>query len=260
MYLCALHSLIVISANANQTAFLEELKEILKELKQNARDGRDGRDGLNGVAGPPGPPGLTGPPGDTGPHGATGSPGSNTTAGGTSYTIWGKSACPTGIETIYSGLAAKTAHHDTGGGIDYQCLSKSPQYLTVKSGKNQPRSYITGVEYEDWESGPLGKVHYLGVPCAVCYTSVRSVTIMIPGQYTCPESFTREYYGYLVAERHSHTNPSTHVCVDKGMEAVPGTIANTQSGIMMHIEATCPAHLCPPYKKGEELTCAVCTR
>lgn len=161
---------------------------------------------------------------------------------------------------VYHGLVGKSTHSDTGGGIDYQCLSSKPEYLGLRAGLNPTRSYMTGVEYEDFDGGPLSKSHFMGVPCAVCYTQLRSVTLMIPGQYSCPSNWTREYYGYLTSERHSHTNPSTYACTHKDMEALAGTGQNKQSGIMMHVEASCVSHICPPYVKGNEMTCAVCTR
>ena len=164
-----------------------------------------------------------------------------------------------GTQLVYTGLVGKSYWNNNGGGIDYQCLSSKPSYLKVKDGIQTARSHMTGVEYEDWEGGALAKSHYYGVPCAVCYTT-RSVVIMIPGQYTCPSGWRQEYQGYLTAERHNHGNPSTHVCTHKDLEPLPGSSHNKQSGTMMHVEANCVSHLCPPYQKGKELTCAVCTK
>ena len=85
-------------------------------------------------------------------------------------------------------VVSKTLWSEIGGGVDYQCLSKQPQYLTVKCGIQKPRAYMTGVEYEDWEGGQLNTVSFLGVPCAVCYTSSRGAVLMIPGRYQCPSA------------------------------------------------------------------------
>ena len=224
---------------------------------RDGRDGRDGKDGADGSPGPAGPPGVAGPKGPQGEKGETGPPG-----GGTSFIVWGKSKCPQtpGTQLVYSGLTGKSAFNNHGGGINYQCLSKEPQYLTVREGQQTARSYITGTEYEDWEGGALSKSHYFGVPCALCYTASRSVAVMIPGRYECPSSWTREYYGYLTSERHNHPNPSTYTCAHKDLEGVPGTVANKVSGMMMHVETSCTSHLCPPYVKGREVTCAVCTK
>ncbi len=231
------------------------------------RDGRDGRDGAvgppgppGGPSGPPGPPGQTGAPGRDGIQGPSGPAGQNG-VGASAYTVWGKSTCPdtNGTQLVYTGLVGKSHYSSSGGGIDYQCLSSTPSYLKVKDGIQTARSYMTGVEYEDWEGGALAKVNFYGVPCAVCYTT-RSVVITIPGQHTCPSDWRQEYQGYLTAERHNHGNPSTHVCTHKDLEPLSGTSHNKQSGIMMHVEANCVSHLCPPYQAGKELTCAVCTK
>ena len=212
----------------------------------------DGCDGRDRKEGPSRPPDETGPQG----FAVTGN-------GGVVFTVWGKSKCPTteGTQLVYDGLAGKTSRSDTGGGIDYQCLSKQPKYLALKSGTQGMRAYMTGVEYEHMNGGQLSTAQFRGVPCAVCYTSSRGAVLMIPGRYQCPSSWTTEYYGYLTAERHSHTNPSTHACVHKDMEPLPGTSANThEEGFMMHVETKCTTHICPPYKSGEALTCAVCSK
>ena len=58
--------------------------------------GRDGLPGRDGLGGPPGPPGPQGKEGQPGPK-----------SGGTIYTRWGRSSCPTskGAELVYSGYA-----------------------------------------------------------------------------------------------------------------------------------------------------------
>ena len=37
------------------------------------------------------------------------------------------------------------------------------------------------------------------IPCAVCYSN-HSAVYMVPAKYTCPLGWTRQYYGYLMAE------------------------------------------------------------
>ena len=182
---------------------------------------------------------------------------------GTVFTVWGRSDCPKtpGTELVYAGIAAKSEWTVKGGGIDYQCLSRQPQSLTLKPGIQQPRSYITAVEFEDWEGGPLSRFNLGDITCAVCFTSSRSTTLMIPGRVQCPAGWTVEYSGYLVAERWFHTNPSNHICLNKNM-AIIGIKKNTHGGIAVHVEVKCyhNKNYCPPYTNGNEVTCAVCTR
>lgn len=209
------------------------------------------------LKGPIGPPGLTGPPGPVGPKGAPGPQGQQGPFGAT-YTIWGKPTCPAGAHLVYEGITAKTEFNHQGGGVDYQCMSKTPNYLDVVGGCQEARGRISGVEYEDWNGGKLSHVHHQGVPCAVCFAS-RITTIMIPGQTNCPTGWHCEYFGYLVSERYNHPNPSNFVCVDAAPVGIPGTQGNTHGGIMMHVESAPNSYYDATYQVGKEITCAVCS-
>ena len=116
-----------------------------------------------------------------------------------------------------------------------------------------------GVEYQVKDSGPLSSLHFNGVPCAVCLTYTRGTVLMIPGKYNCPSDWTREYYGYLMSERHDRENPSTFECIDRYAEPIIGTGGDTIGGMFEHVESRCGNPLCPPYVDGRELTCVVCT-
>ena len=237
----------------NTTSSFFDLVDLVK-----GRNGRDGRDGWDGKDGEKGPQGEKGEQGAVGPQGPTGPAGPS--VGGVVFTRWGRSICPStpGTKLVYDGIAAKSYHSDKGGGINYQCLPKDPQYLTYYSSVSTYRGYMYGVEYHVHD-GPLSSLHLHGVPCAVCLTYTRGIVLMIPGKYTCPRDWTREYYGYLMAERHNHENPSTFECIDSFAESIIGTGTHTPGGILMHVESRCPNPLCPPYVDGKELTCAVCT-
>ena len=181
---------------------------------------------------------------------------------GTLFTVWGKSYCPNTLGTwrVYNGIAAKSEWNKRGGGIDYQCLTNRPQYLVVKPGVQEARSFIAATEYEDW-AGTYSSQSFRGqtVRCAVCLATVRSVTLMIPGRIGCPYGWTREYFGYLTAERTGHPSQSTYVCLHKDLKVIPKV--NAFGSTMMHVEAKCNgAKHCPPYKPGLELTCVVCTK
>ena len=94
---------------------------------------------------------------------------------------------------------------------------------------------------------------------AVCYVSTRVAHLMIPGRYTCPPNWTREYYGYLMAERYNH-HRSTFECVDVSPEAVVGGHADHDGAKFYHVEPRCGSLPCPPYEQEKEITCAICTR
>ena len=195
--------------------------------------------------------GLTGQKGDTGLPGAS--------VGGAVYTRWGRTTCPniTGTELVYTGRAAGSHYTHKGGGANHLCLPNDPSYLYNYG--NQPyRGYVYGSEYNTQE-GPLSAFNNHNVPCAVCYVSTRGTVLMIPGKPTCPSSWTREYNGYVMAERFTH-HRSTHECVDQNPETVPGGAGSQGGALFYHVEAKCHGIACPPYADGRELSCAVCTK
>ena len=127
---------------------------------------------------------------------------------------------------------------------------------------NQPRrSALYGTEYEAEDTPPaFREMVEHNVPCAACYTSVRGGKIMVPGTIACPSSWTREYYGYLMAERYDY-QPSTFECVDVDAESIPGTEADISGALFYFTEMRdCDNISCPPYTSGYELSCAVCTK
>ena len=230
------------SENNGSSVFVELLR---------GRDGLAGRDGLPGAQGPAGPPGPQGPPG--------------VSSGGAVYTRWGKSSCPGvyGTELLYSGIAGGTRFNQEGGGANYLCMPHVPEYsttLTYRSG-SQGYAYIQGSEYDY----PLQGTHNLGVPCAVCYVPTRPTAVMIPAKASCPPTWTREYYGYVMTE---YRGASTDVrgrtmfeCVDRDQEGLPGLPGNEDGALFHHVEADCGTSLpCPPYNNHQEINCVVCTK
>ena len=222
-----------------------------------------GPTGPQGPTGPPGPQGIQGPsgsPGLAGPPGSTGPPGPN--GGGVSYIRWGRTTCPNtpGTQLVYAGRAGGTLHSHSGGGANKLCLPDYPEYLSYQPGF-QDSGYLHGAEYEIYGSQPLHAVHDRNVPCAVCYVSTRGTMIVVPARTSCPSSWTREYYGYLMAERsHFAHHRSIFECVDGNPESVPGSTGNENGALFMHTETTCNGIPCPPYVEGREIACAVCTK
>ena len=227
--------------------------------------GRDGRDGAPGPQGPPGPPGMNvgvpGPQGSRGLPGATGLQGNvglpGPKSGGITYTRWGKSTCPSvlGTELVYAGRAGGSYSGHKGSGANYLCMPENAEYtLRFRSG-NQGYSFLYGVEY----NSPIEGDDNHNVPCAVCYASTRAAVMMIPAKTTCPQSWTREYYGYLMSNHYTNYR-STYECVDKDQDSIPGSQSGTSGANFYHVEAHCNGMPCPPYDSTKELTCVVCTK
>ena len=169
------HTSLQISDNNGSSVFVELLR------------GRDGLPGRDGVQGPPGPPGKDGSTGQQGPPGPLNN-------GGVIYTRWGKSSYPQvkGTELVYSGITGGTFYNKAGGGANYLCIPKDPEYsntLRYQAGaQNFAHLYRTEYDY------PLQGIHDHNVPCAVCCVSTRSKLLMIPAKFSCPQTWTREYF------------------------------------------------------------------
>ena len=95
-------------------------------------------------------------------------------------------------------------------------------------------------------------------PCAVCHVEGREETLMIPGNRTCPHTWTKEYEGLLVSQHYNYQKASC-VCLDKNPEVIAGGGENTNGGLFYTVEAFCGALPCPPYVDGYEIACVVCT-
>ena len=191
---------------------------------------------------------LTGPPGPT--------------AGGATYIRWGRTTCNSsaGTQLLYSGRAAGSYYSHSGGGANYLCLPDDPEFLRYTSGVQTYRAYLHGSEYQTVDTPPaFGSMYDHNVPCAVCYTPTRGTVIMIPAKTTCPTSWTREYYGYLMSNRYIHRR-TMFECVDRYAESVPGSAGDTNGALFYFTEARCNGIACPPYAEGRELACTVCTK
>ena len=156
---------------------------------------------------------------------------------------------------VYTGRVGGTHYTQGGGGANYLCMPLDPQYTLSYTAGVRGHSYVYGSEYEY----PIQGSHDHNVPCAVCYVSTRETVLMIPAKTSCPASWTREYYGYLMSEYHSHSN-SMFECVDRDQESLPGSHANINGRLFYHVEAECSGMPCPPYDPQKELNCVVCTK
>ncbi|XP_078619150.1 uncharacterized protein LOC144886395 [Branchiostoma floridae x Branchiostoma japonicum] len=234
---------------------------------RDGRDGAPGRDGAAGRDGQPGPQGPIGPRGDIGPEGPSGEKGetgADGDGGGSVYIRWGRTTCPNDTDTsiIYDGIAGGTHYSHSGGGANYVCLPKDPEWGVFTDG-NQGSAYMYGAEYQVDEFGnsPFqgASVYDHDVPCAVCHVASRGSKLMIPARLSCPSGWTREYKGYLMT-MHYNYHRTEFVCVDGEPETRPGGHVNQNGALFYPVEASCGSLPCPNYVQGRELTCVVCTK
>ena len=183
--------------------------------------------------------------------------------GGVSFIRWGRTTCPStnGTQLVYAGTTAGSNRHE-GGTSTYLCLHPQAQYLPFTPGRQDRRAYIFGTKYEAFENPPaFVNMGNHNAPCSVCHTPTRNTRIIIPGRITCPVSWTREYYGYLMNDGwYLEQKGKVPACVDVHAESVPGSAGGDPLSLLYFIETVCAGITCPPYIGGAELSCVVCTR
>ena len=234
-------------------SLITEEKVLVRSVYLQILRGRDGRDGVPGRDGVKGERGDKGEKGEKGETGAT-----SAKSGGVVYTRWGRKSCPTGAELLYDGMAGGSHYSQSGGGANYVCLPKVPQYMSTYV---PPTffSYMYGAEY-DYVNGIFPGKHNHNVPCAVCYTSTKSVKLMIPARTSCPSSWTREYKGYLMTEKYNHARNAVYECVDENAESIDGSHSDVNGALFYFIRTTCTGLPCLPYVANRVITCVVCTK
>ena len=175
------------------------------------------------------------------------------------YTRWGKTTCRRGTERIYDGYVGGGWYNQKGNGANYLCLPKDPQYLS--SVRPSWQSYLYGAEFET-NNKIFGKTtHNYNVPCAVCHAPRKSSKLMIPAKISCPKSWTREYYGYLMTEYHPNNRNAVYECIDNYPDVIAGSAKNTNGALFYFVEAVCGYGLpCGPYCARRAVTCVVCTK
>ena len=179
-------------------------------------------------------------------------------ATGAVYTRWGRTSCSSvdGTEMLYTGIVGGSHYSHYGAGANYLCLPNNPQYF--QTGDVGQYSLLYGAEYEANIAGGLNNYN---VPCSVCFASNRGAKIMIPAAIACPESWTEEYKGYLMAENHGHKRNVVYECVDQDAEGIPGTQGNTNGALFYHVSSSCGAgQKCPPFITKKPFACVVCTK
>ena len=225
-----------ISATDNDSATNSSSVNVFSSTQRNASCGQvtnviiqGGGGGVVGPQGERGPPGPAGPDGETGLTGPAGNwtsrtrwrsritrtkryrvivllrivfiillsihagpPGTN--IGGVAFTRWGTTTCPNTEGPSCCTRELRLELVMTKQGVRNTCA-----FITVQSW----RSYLEGISRE----GPtFNSMNYHDAPCAVCYAPTRIAKITVSGRIACHPSWTREYYGYLMADQY-HTPP-----------------------------------------------------
>ena len=166
---------------------------------------------------------------------------------------------------VVPGVAAGSHYTHKGGGSNYLCMPRDPEWGPKTIADFQSGGYLYGAEYEIFSNNPFSNAESVhdndDVPCAVCHVNGRPTKLMIPAKLTCPDGWTKEYWGYLMAERYDHVGRTTYVCMDNAPEVIEGGGQDKDGVLFYNTEATCGGPLpCPNYVNGWEITCVVCTQ
>ena len=158
------------------------------------------------------------------------------------------------------GYAAGSHNTNSGGVGETQCLPSDPQWGNVDL--EQSGSYIYGAEYEtgsDRSNRLFGKnIHDHDVPCAVCEVKGRHTLHMFPARTSCYDGWHLEYHGYMMTSHHTQ-HRSNVKCMDSNPETIIGQQGSSDGDLFYFIVAYGQLPN-PPYIRGYELTCAVCTK
>ena len=176
------------------------------------------------------------------------------------YERLGHSECPDtpGTSTIYTGFIV--GFSTTTGATTFQCLPTekgSVKYyndtFSRYTGSGAEIRYLNLTEYQTFRPGKTN----FDATCALCSVRVRNVIQMIPATYECPETWTREYYGYLMTGYFS----TTFVCVDINMEGFQNSAdAAPNHPTLHHVTAHYKIAHSDEYLDGKVLSCAVCSK
>jgi len=181
-----------------------------------------------------------------------------------------------------SGYAAGRHHREAGGGSNYLCLPEDPRWKGYLNNTQASAGWLYGVTYHTNHGtnsnhevllsginhGGSQAFHGKPTPCAVCYVPHRSAHLMIPVSDMCPDDWTLEYDGYLMADHsfpiptgvHTDARYSTnYICVDGAPEVAVGPTDQFEA-IVLFVKVRCGTLPCSTYPDGRELVCVVCTK
>merc|ERR1712000_258151 len=132
-------------------------------------------------------------------------------ASGAVYSRWGSNSCTGGAKKIDGSFMASGHYGHNGSGVNWICMSKSPQFAPGTHGGNQNGALLYGTEYQS--TGAVDKNHDRDAACAVCNHPTSPQVYIQWGRLSCTNGFLRQYYGVVMATHYTQKK-STFVCVD----------------------------------------------
>ena len=173
------------------------------------------------------------------------------------YEILGDNKCPSvqGTSTVYKGYVM-----GFNGSTTFKCLPIDEQYIkyynssfSMFANSQENVGYAEMTVYQTFRYEGKNNIH---TTCALCSVEGRNTILMIPATYKCPQSWTREYYGYLMTDN----TDTTFVCVDIGLDGEVMENTNLDSSVLKHVSAYPKRSHANTYKSTYALSCAVCSK
>ena len=172
------------------------------------------------------------------------------------YELLGNDKCASiqGTSTIFTGYVL-----GFNGSSTFKCLpiKQYIQYYNTSFSMfaDSPESvgYAKMTVYQSFRHSGQTNIH---ATCALCSIEGRNAILMMPATPECPQSWTREYYGYLMTDN----TETTFVCVDIGLngDIMENTIPDFS--VLKHVTAYPERTRAHTYQSDYALSCAVCSK
>ena len=176
------------------------------------------------------------------------------------FTRWGSLKCPAGTKQVYAGSVASGLARVEGGAGNYLCMHPEPEFFLQSEGMvsgNQNGASLLGVEYRGSGRGAFDKNINQDVGCVVCEHESASSLYVQWGRKTCTNGHKTVYYGLIMTNPYLRDYKSESICVDWARSPSAGSKADHSLGGML-VPTEWYANNVGNYKKGYELSCAVC--
>ncbi len=174
----------------------------------------------------------------------------------TTYEKIGSKNCDgvAGTSKMFSGLTVGFATET--GATEYKCVSTDDniknRYYNYTFSVYKDEKHVKFLNVTKYKTFRVGKSDF-DAACSKCSVSGRSVIDMVPGQYDCDNTWTKEYNGYLMTDEGS----TTFNCVDLEMEKEPGTKSVEVTPVLRHVVLT---DTITNFQSKKVLSCVVCSK
>ena len=185
---------------------------------------------------------------------------SSADAKGVVFTRWGSYFCPPDATKLYDGIMARAKFNDKGGGVNFLCMHRDPQYPVGYSDGSQTKSnYLYGVKYSNAD-GVLEKNAHGDAACVVCQHHVAGSVYVQWGRVECSNGHITQYSGLVMSSRTMYYKAES-ICVDLERALHSTSVKNTNAGTRLcttEFVSNKQVSNDQGYTDNREVACAVC--